>query len=301
MLAVSASEVFASHVPSSHRDTALAIVDLGERLGSLFRAGEKTWPGVRVAESVFARHLASHVPEDATIEEVLTNVHAADLYLALGCVEDPERALAAFDRTFLREATSVVERMNVGGVAATEVEQLLREKLFVGAGESPPKIMQYSGSGPLGGWLRVVAVRAALAVRRTRAAETSAHVDDVAALADVAGSDDPELEHLRRTYAEPFEAALRDTLRVLPEKDRALLRMHLADGLTVDQLGLLLGVHRATAARWLASAREQVLTGTRDLLLQRLELSESEFRSIVGLLISRLDLSIQRVLAVGAD
>ena len=45
-----------------------------------------------------------------------------------------------------------------------EVKQGLRERLLVGP---PPRIAEYSGSGPLGGWLRVVSVRLAITFNDT--------------------------------------------------------------------------------------------------------------------------------------
>ena len=46
-----------------------------------------------------------------------------------------------------------------------EVRQVLRTKLLVGDG-APPKIADYSGRGPLDGWVRAAAVRAAIDLKR---------------------------------------------------------------------------------------------------------------------------------------
>ena len=48
--------------------------------------------------------------------------------------------------------------------------------------------------------------------------------------------------------------AVREAVRRLDRADRHLLREHLLNGLTIDQLGAVLGIHRATAARRIARA-----------------------------------------------
>ena len=75
-----------------------------------------------------------------------------------------------------------------------------------------------------------------------------------------------------------------------------MLRLRLLDGLNIDQIGGIYGVHRATVARWIASAREQVLAGTRRELENMLDISDSEFDSLVKLVQSRIDLSISQFL-----
>ena len=67
--------------------------------------------------------------------------------------------------------------------------------------------------------------------------------------------------------------------------------------MNIDKLGVMFQIHRATAARWLHSARESVFTETRRLLQQRLRLSPAEFDSLVRVLRSQLDLSVTRLLA----
>ena len=67
-------------------------------------------------------------------------------------------------------------------------------------------------------------------------------------------------------------------------------------GLTVDQVGEVYGVHRATATRWLAKIRAQVLADTRGELAQELSVPARELESIMQLVQSRLDVSVQRLL-----
>jgi RNA polymerase sigma-70 factor, ECF subfamily len=57
-------------------------------------------------------------------------------------------------------------------------------------------------------------------------------------------------------------------------------------------------VHRSTAARWIAEAREAIVDDTKSLLQARLGSTPSEIQSILTLVKSRLDVSFRRLLRV---
>ena len=75
------------------------------------------------------------------------------------------------------------------------------------------------------------------------------------------------------------------------------MRLHVGERMSIDQLGTLYKVNRATAARWIASARESLVAAAREQIRERLKLRESEYESIVALVRSQLDVSIARHLA----
>jgi RNA polymerase sigma-70 factor, ECF subfamily len=68
-------------------------------------------------------------------------------------------------------------------------------------------------------------------------------------------------------------------------------------GLSHDQIGNIYGVNQSTVSRWISRVREQVLDATEREICGRLRMRPSEFRSLAGILVSRLDVSISRVLA----
>ena len=91
--------------------------------------------------------------------------------------------------------------------------------------------------------------------------------------------------------------AVEQAARELPAGDRMLLRMHLVDGLTIDDLAAVCGTHRATAARRLARARSTMLEKARSLAIAALGLSgEDELASLSGLLVSQIDVTMGRIL-----
>jgi RNA polymerase sigma-70 factor, ECF subfamily len=88
-----------------------------------------------------------------------------------------------------------------------------------------------------------------------------------------------------------------DAAKQLEPGDRHLLRQHLVAGLSIDQLGAVLGIHRATAARRITRARERLAADTRAELARRLALAPEELDEVIGLVMSRLDVSLGQLLA----
>jgi RNA polymerase sigma-70 factor (ECF subfamily) len=109
-------------------------------------------------------------------------------------------------------------------------------------------------------------------------------------------SGDAELSIIKRRYREGFESALREALDSLDDRERMLLRMNVVDGLSFDRIAKVYRVTQPTVSRWVARARDRVLTETRRLLRERMLLSESEFESLAGLVVSQLDLTVSHLL-----
>lgn len=207
-----------------------------------------------------------------------------ELVLAQACAAGDPRALAAFDAHFLSRIPDFLARHPARAEAA-EVGQLLRERLLVGAS---PRIADYAGRGSLVGWLRVATLRTASNLRR---AHRNVELP-VAAL--VAAS--PELAILTERYGAGVQGALRDGFLALSSTERTLLRLHHLDGLTVDELAPIVGTSRATAGRRLLAARDHLGQLTLGLLVERTRSTPAELRSVLRVLVSRLDISLRGVM-----
>ena len=94
------------------------------------------------------------------------------------------------------------------------------------------------------------------------------------------------------TYVAAFIEAVKLAFQRIPLKDRNLLRHHYLDGVETSELGRMLGVHRATAVRWLAAARESFVAAFRDELALRLNVQRLDVDSITRLFKSQLDISL---------
>jgi RNA polymerase sigma-70 factor (ECF subfamily) len=265
-------------------------------VAAVIEAGRAAWPELAVPPAVVEEHLArlgaaAEIDLGAAGDGLLA--HAADLLLAAACAHGLPAALAQLERGPLREIDDFVSRIDSSPAFGQEVRQLVRAKLLVGGQPGQPgKIAEYAGRGPLGGWVRVVAVRTALDLRRARGQEPSdaTDADRVAAIAL-----DPETRLLRDRHRGPFAAALADALGALSVRERNVLRLHFAEGWTLEQLATSYQVHRATVSRWLASAREAVLAGVARRLGESVGMTPDEIVSVVRLLGSEIDVSLSRL------
>ena len=116
--------------------------------------------------------------------------------------------------------------------------------------------------------------------------------------AAVNGTDEPTVISAGDLYdaIADFKQAFEHAMASLEPSERNILRMSFVSDLSIDEIGKLYSIHRATAARRLARARARLAELTREHLRQRLDLDEGEFTSIVRLVHSQLNLSISRVL-----
>jgi RNA polymerase sigma-70 factor (ECF subfamily) len=178
---------------------------------------------------------------------------------------------------------------------ADDALQMTRERLLVGTADDPPKLAQYTGRGPLAAWVRVVAVREVLQAHRRTRRESSG--DDTALVVGISSAASQELAMFRDRHAATFRSAVQQALRRLTAEQRALLRFSTRDGLTIDQLAPLLGVHRATAARRLERARTDALDATHAILCESHGLTASEARSLCLALAHEVDVSLGEALA----
>jgi RNA polymerase sigma-70 factor (ECF subfamily) len=188
----------------------------------------------------------------------------------------------------------VVTRLVKDADLATDVVAAVREKLVVGLDARGPRIADYGGHGELVVWVRVIAIRAALTQLRTH----QRHVPADEQLWEAASPDaGPAITALRRDSAARIKDAFHAGLAALSTRQRNLLRQHLLDGLTIDELGAIYQVHRVTCARWLTSARADLWSHTKRQLRETLGVSDQSISDMLEDIRSTLDLSIERVLA----
>jgi len=246
------------------------------------------WPALAVPDAAFVHHLAARLPAGQDPAAAIARAHVADLYLAVGCLRGVPGALAAFDR----ELAGVIASF-LGRDASDELAQVVRERVLVAAPGETARLAGYTGRGPLGAWLRVVAVRVALNLRRASDASRRAE----AAAGDELGRDlDPELDFIKARYRPMFRAALEASIRALPAKRRNMLRMYFLDGMTLAQIAVLFGVHESTIARQLAATRHEIVERTRRELVDGHGLAADEAQSLIELCASRAELALSSVL-----
>jgi RNA polymerase sigma-70 factor (ECF subfamily) len=143
--------------------------------------------------------------------------------------------------------------------------------------------------------VRVVAIRMAINLRAQEGPQAFQAQDDLLARA-VADAVEPELAVAQGRYRPLLERALADALVGLDERDKAVLRLQVVDGLTLDQMSLVLRVHRATVARWLVRVRGVLLKQVCRRLSIDIGSSPSESRSLIEAVRDDLQLRLSRLL-----
>src|SRR5580698_7948591 len=270
--------------------------DLEVRLRTIVARAAGAWPGVTVDPARLVEAIGRAVGDD--VEAALADLYVEDLALALACAAGAPNALAHCDRLCAGAITAAVARVDRSPDLRDEVRQILWQRIFVGTAGQSPRIHSYAGRGPLAAWVAVVAQRVALDLRRE---EARASGGDPLADQILPVDYHPEIDYLGTRYKTEFEAAVREALAALPDRDRLLLRLTIVSGLSHDQIGNIYGVNQSTVSRWISRVREQVLDATEREICGRLRMRPSEFRSLAGILVSRLDVSISRVLATSSD
>ncbi len=270
------------------------LTELSRALRDIAQAVRAAWDTEPPHLEAFGSELARCVPDDAEPAEI-ARLNVVDLHLAFAARRGHPGAMARFEASMIVGLAPVIGRVDASEAFIDEIKQRLRTKLFVSDGTTPPKIAHYTGQGDLLTWIRVVAVREAL--DSVRSERRRALDSDDALMAIEASATGPDMLAFKQQYKAQFSDAFRDALAALTPEQRNVLRLHYIHGLSIDKLGAVLRVHRSSAARRVAKARQDLLSGTRRLLHARLSIDRREFDQLMGLIASRLDLSIERFLA----
>lgn len=258
-----------------------------EKNDQVWQIVRKAWPTIDVEPERFLAFLEARAPDDWEA------VHVADLYLACACAAGHPTALAVFEKQHLAQLSTALARGGSSYDTIDEVLQRVRVEVLVRDSKRAPGIEGYRGKSELQAWLRVVGIREAARVEKG-ARRTLPGYDEAAWVNAVCS--DPELSYLKGHYREVVVRALKAAVSALSADELELLRSHLVDGLSIDQIGEHAQVHRATAARRLERARERLCRGIRAEIKQRLRINPTEIDELFDLVRSRLEISMRRVL-----
>jgi RNA polymerase sigma-70 factor (ECF subfamily) len=247
-----------------------------------FQRGIDAWPEIHLSVDDFQRYLTARgLADDAA--------NGDDLYLACACLQQVPAALREFEATYMSRVRAFVSRLPTTPEFLDDLRQLLREKLFVGP---TPKLAEYSGKGNLGAWLRVVSIRMAIDVKRSRGEQMRELESELEPQRMQHNAMSPELDAMRNRYRPHFQAAFADALAALPMEQRRLLRLRYVDGLGMEELARHLGANRSTIFRRLNACTQTLLEGIRERLRTSLGVTSSEIDSLTGALQSELEISL---------
>lgn len=267
---------------------------IGAMLSTLCDQAIAVHPELGVSRGDLAAALAARLPDDVDIELGLTRLHVADILLAVACAGGDSAAIDAFQPMLEATVNAAARSVRAPADIGDEVTQRLREVLLVGDAKKGPRITNYAGRGDLGGFLRISAVRECLRQLRRRKRDVGSS-DDVFEL--LAPETDPVLEQLKAAYSPHFNDCFAGAVARLEPRERSVLRYQVIERLSIDEIGTVYGVHRSTAARWLERARTHIAELTEEMLADRLSLDINDVASVIRLVRSQLDVTLERLLS----
>lgn len=264
-------------------------------LARAYQQAQAAWPGCHVEQARFTAELLRRLGADLDADRLATIV-SADVYLAIACMAGDAAAIGQLDATCGAELDRAARKLRATADQAAEVRGYLAKALYTAEPGRLSGLAEFTGRGDLRGYLRVIVTRELVrAINRGRreAPLEQAHEPLLAHL-DLARA--PELGLLRARHGAQVAIALRAALDALDERQRALLRYSLVAGWSIDRIGALYGIHRATASRWISAARDALGDHVRREVSARCAIPVNEVDSIVRLVHSQIDVSLARIL-----
>ncbi len=132
-----------------------------------------------------------------------------------------------------------------------EVVQRLVIRLGIGT-EEAERLRRYNGVNPFFSWIRVVATNIATDLFRERARFREFEEGDART------GEPPSVKEL----SGPFQRSLKAAFQALELRAQTILIWHYRHQIEVDRIARVWSVHRVTASRWLADARDALRRGT---------------------------------------
>jgi RNA polymerase sigma-70 factor (ECF subfamily) len=227
------------------------------------------------------------LPDARAIQAYLNSLHAADLALACACSEGNAAAWDFFMARFrpeLYRAGRAIARESAGRELADSLYAELYGLREV-AGQRKSLFDYFLGRSKLTTWLHaILAQRHVDGIRRARRTEPleegeagePSSTNSAASLAGsaVASSPDPE----RNRFLAILQVVLTAALDALAPRDRLRLAYYYVEGLTLAEIGRLVGEHEATVSRKLERTRREIRKHVEGALRQEKKLSAAQLQ-----------------------
>jgi RNA polymerase sigma-70 factor (ECF subfamily) len=290
------TEAFFAALAEDLRAEALAIADLDARLDGVVERARAAWPRLLDDDRAFVGHVARTRRGADELSAALADLQAPDLCLAWACARGDADAILEIERRSFGDLEHVWRRYPSIRRDLEDIKQTVRARLFVGEGDEPPKIVEYSAKGTLKSWMRVVFTNLLSNLARQGAREIPVDEALLEALPDRA--EGVEVRHVKELYREDLRAAFVQAIEGLTSREKNVLRYCFAEGLAIEQVAAIYGVHRSTAGRWLSLARQSLVAALRADLIARLRISDHELESVLRVALSEVEITLAKYLRV---
>jgi len=258
--------------------------------------------------------------EAGDVDNLLAQIQADDLFLALACANGNERAWWEFDQAHRSYLERVARHLAKTEVDAQEVIDQVYVELYgtkIVDGERVSKFSTYSGRGSLRGWLRTVIWHSLVDLHRASHDEVS--LDEMtenvgegmahASFAETApGGEDEMIDHIsRERYRKATISALESAFSSLEDHEKLLLLFYHVENLKLREIARLVEnegsplrgwfqrksqsrndnptgrIHESTIMRWLEKSYARVLQLFKTELTEKAGLKRDEIEICLGL------------------
>jgi RNA polymerase sigma-70 factor (ECF subfamily) len=227
------------------------------------------------------------LPDARAIQAYLDSLHVADLALACACSEGNAAAWDFFMARFrpeLYRAGRAIARESAGRELADSLYAELYGLREV-AGQRKSLFDYFLGRSKLTTWLHaILAQRHVDGIRRARRTEPleegeagePSSTNSAASLAGSAAASSPDPE--RNRFLAILQVVLTAALDALAPRDRLRLAYYYVEGLTLAEIGRLVGEHEATVSRKLERTRREIRKHVEGALRQEKKLSAAQLQ-----------------------
>lgn len=217
-------------------------------------------------------------PGNTSPEEVrayLESLHLEDLALACACGEGIEAAweffIAHFGQDLRGAAGAMLRASGIGDDArAAELADSLYAELYglrsSADGQRKSLFEYFHGRSKLSTWLRAVLAQKQVDLLRASGRTVSLDAAEEAAPLPHRSTDGVALDPRREMYLARIDRALRATLANLSSRERLILACYYRDGLTLAEIGRMLGEHESTVSRQLDRTRRALRESVTEML-----------------------------------
>jgi RNA polymerase sigma-70 factor len=280
--------------------------DCNEQIADIYARCNENQPNFGVSSEAFSASLNKTVtrfcnadptsaPRKEAINDLLSQIQADDLFLAIACANGSERAWWEFDQNHRGYMERVARHLAKTEADASEVIDSVYVELYgtrVVDGERVSKFATYSGRGSMRGWLRTVIWHSLVDLHRAGHDEVS--LDEMtenigegaahATFADQTGDGEAVMieEITRERYRKATVTAIANAFAGLEDHEKLLLLYYHVDNLKLREISRLVEneasplrgwfqrktatresggrTHESTVMRWLEKTYGRVLT-----------------------------------------
>jgi RNA polymerase sigma-70 factor len=208
-----------------------------------FRAAANSL-AIKINGTAFRQQLAAHL----ACGKATGDLQYEDVILVHGLLMGERNAIAHFYRTVHEALPRWLRGLPV---EHDEVVQRLVIRLGIGT-EEAERLRRYNGTTPFFSWIRVVATNIATDLFRERARFREFEEGDART------GEPPSVKE----FIGPFQRSLKAAFQALETRAQMILIWHYRHQIEVERIARVCSVHRVTASRWLADARDALRRGT---------------------------------------